>query len=107
MCAPSPESFPQPLERDVESDLVTIPEAVGDRLGGSEYRDLNAIDGMLFHASCEGMAAESHEADRKVFDVGFPSGAVDGDPDRGRHLECQFMKLERGCQADHSLGYAG
>lgn len=93
--------------RDVESDFGAIPETIDIRPGGLEYRDLDACDEMPIHAACQGVLAKPEQTDRGIFDVGLPSGAIDGDPDGGGHLQGQFMKLEGGYKADHSPRYAG
>lgn len=48
-------AFAKRFQRDVESDLVAIPEAIDDCLGGLEDRDLDALDEMPFHAFLAGL----------------------------------------------------
>lgn len=94
--ASAAESFTAPFRRGVNSIPAAIPKTVEYRLGGLRYLDLDPLDEMTLHASLLGMTAKPHESDRREFDAGHPSGAVNGHPDSRGRLQRHFVKLELG-----------
>lgn len=98
--------FLESLDRDVNANGAAVAEDVGDRLRHAEDRDGNALDFVDLDPVAEEFVGESDDAERRIFDLGFPVLGPDRDPDAARHLIGDAVEGKRRDEADHALGHA-
>ena len=96
----------QGLHRDIDADLIAVLEAVGDRLRGRVDTDFDLLEAVCLDSFRQGQSREAGDAKRRVFEPRLPGLLGQSDPNLGRVLCRQFVKAQRGEQAEDTCGYA-
>ena len=90
----------QRLDGDIDADLVPVPEAVGDRLGGGVQANLYPFDAASLDALRERLTREARNAQARIFERGAARLLGEGDPDLVRLLRGEVVQAKRRQQAD-------
>ena len=93
----------QRLQRDIQTDLVSVLEAVHDRARRRRYQDRNALYASLLDASRPRGYREPYDSKRRIREPGQCSLAVDRKPDVPRQLRPETVNGERGEQTDDTM----
>lgn len=82
------------LDSHRQTDLVAIPEAVGDRLGDPKNLHGHPFDGVGFDAFRKEAIREAHEPNWRPIALGSPILLADGDPHLRWELIGKLMERE-------------
>ena len=93
------------FERDIETDVLSEPKAIDDRLGWIENAYGHAVDGVDLHAEGEGSRPETHDPGRGIVEPGLSRFWAYGEPDPAGNLERELVELKRRNEADDPFGY--
>ena len=99
------DAVPERLDGDVEADLATIFETIGDRLGRVGDGHFHLLDDMPFDARRQGLARGAHDAQRYRRILGCPFLMADQQPNLMGELRGELMEAKRGQQADNAMGH--
>ena len=91
------------FQGNIQTDLVTVLEAIGYRLGKAVDLYLHSIYHVCFHTFAERRSGKSDKFYRQA-GSGEMSFNVNSHPDLERRLCCQIMKTKCGKKADHAVG---
>lgn len=89
-----------------DTDLVSIFETVGNRLGDTVDADGLAIDSHVEHALCQGLAGEPDKAQAQILEGWLSSFAVNRHPGGTSGWWKNAIKVQRGFKAHNTVRYA-
>ncbi len=99
-----PEPFAEGLQRNVEPDLVSVLETVGNRLGGTGYAERHAVALVLLDPFGKRRLREMHEPGREACVLRDGGAPAERDPDLVRILRSDAMEPEGAQEADNAVG---
>lgn len=93
------------FERDIETDVLSVPKAIDDSLGWIKNGNRRSVDCVVLNTERKGSRPEPHSSDWRIVDLGLSCFRTYGEPNLARYLKRQVMELKGGDEANDPFGY--